>query len=91
MGADEGRRRGPEGRRQGQDLDERNQELDAKTAASDADWPEADAVDALDYAAWTVSNAWLAVLDVIDARHYADEQAKRAASQSRPWQRARRR
>ena len=62
-------------------IDQRTRELDAKTAASDAGWAEAEAVDALDYAAWTVSNARLAVLDAIDARVYADEQAKRAASQ----------
>ena len=38
-------------------IDQRSRELDAKTAASEAGWAEADAVDALDYAAWTVSNA----------------------------------
>ena len=62
-------------------IDQRSRELDAKTAATDAGWAEENAVDALDYAAWTVSNARLAVLDAIDARVYADEQAKRAASQ----------
>jgi hypothetical protein len=62
-------------------IDQRSRELDAKTAASEAGWTEADAVDALDYAAWTVSNARLAVLDAIDARAFADERAKRAASQ----------
>jgi hypothetical protein len=62
-------------------IDQRSRELDAKTAASEAGWAEADAVDALDYAAWTVSNARLAVLDAIDARAFADERAKRAASQ----------
>jgi hypothetical protein len=62
-------------------IGQRSRELDAKTAASEAGWAEADAVDALDFAAWTVSNARLAVLDAIDARAYADEQAKRSASQ----------
>ena len=62
-------------------IDHRSRELDAKTAASEAGWAEADAVDALDYAAWTVSNARLAVLDAIDARAFADERAKRAAGQ----------
>jgi hypothetical protein len=62
-------------------IDQRNRELDAKTAASEAGWAEADAADALDYAAWTVSDARLAVLDAIDARAYADERAKQAASQ----------
>ena len=62
-------------------IDQRTRELDAKTAASEAGWAEADAVDALDFAAWTVSNARLAVLDAIDARAYVDERAKRVASQ----------
>ncbi|HEX2381783.1 MAG TPA: hypothetical protein VHI95_04045 [Acidimicrobiales bacterium] len=62
-------------------IDQRTRELDAKAAGNDAGWAESDAVDALDYAAWTVSNARLVVLDAIDARAYADEQAKRAASQ----------
>jgi hypothetical protein len=62
-------------------IDHRSRELDAKTAASEAGWAEADAVDALDFAAWTVSNARLTVLDAIDARAFADERAKRAASQ----------
>jgi hypothetical protein len=33
-----------------------------------------------DYAAWTVDNARLAVLDAIEARGYADELAKAANS-----------
>jgi hypothetical protein len=61
-------------------IDKRNREMDAKTAASEADWAETDAVDALDYAAWTVSNARLSVLDAIDARVYADERAKAAGA-----------
>ena len=35
---------------------------------------------ALDYAAWTVDNARLAVLDAIDARAYADGLAKTAGA-----------
>jgi hypothetical protein len=62
-------------------IDQRSRELDAKTAASEAGWAEEEAVDALDYAAWTVSNARLAVLDAIDARAYADERAEQAAGQ----------
>jgi low affinity Fe/Cu permease len=61
-------------------IDKRTRQLDAKAAASDADWAEADAADALDYAAWTVDNARLATLDAIDARAYADERAKAASS-----------
>jgi pyruvate/2-oxoglutarate dehydrogenase complex dihydrolipoamide acyltransferase (E2) component len=60
-------------------IDKRTRQTDAKAAASDADWAEADAVDALDYAAWTVDNAELAVLDAIDARAYADDRAKLAS------------
>jgi hypothetical protein len=62
-------------------IDKRNRELDAKAAAKEADWTESDALAALDYAAWTLSSARLAVLDAIDARAYADERAKGAASQ----------
>jgi hypothetical protein len=47
-------------------------------AADDAAWAEDDAA-ALDYAAWTVDNARLAVLDAIDARAHAGEMAARAA------------
>jgi hypothetical protein len=53
---------------------------DAKAAARDADWAEDDAADALDYAAWTVENAELAMLDAIDARVHADQLAKAAGS-----------
>ena len=63
-------------------IDKRNRELDAKAAAHDADWAEADAADALDYADWTVENAQLAILDAIDARAYADELAKTASSRT---------
>ena len=35
---------------------------------------------AIDYAAWTVDNARLAVLDAIDARAYADELASTTRS-----------
>jgi hypothetical protein len=59
-------------------IDKRTRELDANAAASDADWAEADAADAIDYAAWTVENAQLTILDAIDARTYADQRAKAA-------------
>jgi hypothetical protein len=62
-------------------IDKRTRELDAKAAANEAGWAETDAVAALDYAAWTVDSARLAVLDAIDARSYADERAKVASSQ----------
>ena len=57
-------------------VDRRTRQLDAKAAATDADWVEADAADALDYAEWAVDNAQLAMLDAIDARVYADDLAK---------------
>jgi len=59
-------------------IDKRNTEIDAKLAENDAEWAESDALDAIDYAAWTVENARLAALDALDARVYADERAKDA-------------
>jgi hypothetical protein len=59
-------------------IEKRNEERDAKAAATGAEWAEADARDAIDYAAWTVENARLAVLDALDARAYADERAQAA-------------
>jgi len=61
-------------------MDRRADQLDAKLAASQADGAEADAADAIDFAAWTVDNARLAVLDAIDARVYADELATTTGS-----------
>ena len=61
-------------------MDRRADQLDAKLAASQADGAEADAADAIDFAAWTVDNARLAVLDAIDARVYADELAATTGS-----------
>jgi hypothetical protein len=61
-------------------IDTRNRQIDADAAATDADLAEADATDAIDYAAWTVDNARLAILDAIDARAYANMRASTAAS-----------
>ena len=61
-------------------IDKRGDQINANIAADDADWAEDDAAAAIDYASWTVDNARLAVLDAIDARAYADELAKQAAS-----------
>jgi hypothetical protein len=55
-------------------IDRRADQLDARIAADDADWAEDDPAAAIDYAAWTVDNARLAMMDAIDAR--ADELAK---------------
>ena len=60
-------------------LDRRALQMDAKGAAKEADWAEADAADALDFADWAVENAELAMLDAIHARTYADELVKAAA------------
>jgi hypothetical protein len=54
--------------------------LDAEVAAGQAEGAEADAADAIDFAAWTVDNARLAVLDAIEARVYADELATTAGA-----------
>jgi hypothetical protein len=61
-------------------IDKRADQLDAKGAATDADWAEQDAAEAIDYAVWVVYDAQLAVLDALDARAYADERARVAAS-----------
>jgi hypothetical protein len=59
-------------------IDKRNREMDADAAESQAEWAEADAADALDYAGWTLDNARLAMLDAIDARSYATGRAGKA-------------
>ena len=61
-------------------MDRRADQLDAKVAAGQAEGAEADAAEAIDFAAWTVDNARLAVLDAIDARVYADDLARTAGS-----------
>jgi hypothetical protein len=53
----------------------RADKVDADFAGSDADWAEADAYAAIDYADWAVENARLAILDAIDARITANEKA----------------
>ena len=67
-------------------MDDVQAKIDKRTRAAgrqgrrhDADWAEADAADALDYAEWAVDNAQLAMLDAIDARAYADDLAKAAS------------
>ena len=40
-------------------IDKRTRQMDAKVAAKDADWAEADAAEALDFADWAVENAQL--------------------------------
>jgi hypothetical protein len=57
-------------------IDKQADQLDAKAAANDADWAEEGTADAIDYAVLVVYDAQLAVLEVLDARAYADERAK---------------
>ena len=54
-------------------MDKRALHVDAKVAVSDANWAEADAADALDFAEWAVGNAQLATIDAIHARAYAEK------------------
>ena len=61
-------------------MEMRTRRVDAKVAAGDADWAEADAAEALDFADSAVENAQLAMLDAIHARAYADQLAKAANS-----------
>jgi hypothetical protein len=61
-------------------IDKRTRQMDAKLAAKEADWTEADAAGALDFADWAVETAQLAMLDAIHAREYADRLAKAAAN-----------
>ena len=55
----------------------RREQHDADVAAADADLAEAEAAAALDYAAWTVEAAELAILDALYLRARASEKAAR--------------
>jgi glycerol-3-phosphate dehydrogenase len=61
-------------------LDRRADQRDAKLAVRQADGAEADAADAINFAAWTVDHARLAVLDAIDARADADDLTRSAGA-----------
>jgi hypothetical protein len=61
-------------------MDRRADQRDAKLAARQADGAEADAADAINFAAWTVDHARLAVLDAIDARADADDLTRSAGA-----------
>lgn len=54
------------------DIDRKLDEQDTKAAEIDAERAEDFAMDALDYAAWTVEQAQMALLDAVDARVWAD-------------------
>jgi hypothetical protein len=62
-------------------MDRRADQRDAKLAGRQADGAEADAADAIEFAAWTVDHARLAVLDAIDTRIYADALAQQGRRQ----------
>jgi hypothetical protein len=53
----------------------RREQHDADVAASDADLAEAEAAAVIDYAAWTVEAAELAILDALYLRARAEEKA----------------
>ncbi|MEV4538949.1 hypothetical protein AB0J82_34770 [Asanoa sp. NPDC049518] len=61
-------------------IDKRNREMDAEDAAMEANWAEADAADAINFAGRAVESAEVAILDAISARAYAAERAKAAGS-----------
>ncbi len=57
-------------------INRKRNELDVKRAEHHADTAEIDAEQGLDFARWAVEQAQLSVLDAIDARAWADEQAE---------------
>ena len=62
------------------DINKRARQVDAKAAAADADWAEADAAEALDFADWAIENAQLTMLGAVQARTHADQLAKALAN-----------
>ena len=56
-------------------INRKHDKLDVKVAKYEANTAEDNAVHALDFAWWAVEEAEMAVLDAIDARAWADEQA----------------
>lgn len=63
-----------------QRIDARAKEHDLKHAVRTADLAEYDAIDAIDFAELALHNAYLSVLDALDARLYADEMSAAAGS-----------
>ena len=57
---------------------QQNAQLDAAAAEGNAEWAEADAADAIDFAAWAIDNARVSLLYAIDARVTATERAAAA-------------
>jgi len=58
----------------------RRERHDASVAASDADLGEAEAAAAIDYVAWAIEAAELAILDALYLRARADEKAAQVAA-----------
>ena len=69
----------PQGRRQGEDRQANS--TAGQEGHRQRSQPEADALDAIDYACWTLYTARLAMLDAIDACVYTDERARLASHQ----------
>lgn len=59
-------------------MDKRATEVDAKALAAEADWAEADARNAIEFAVVSVANARLAILEAIAVRAHAEERAQAA-------------
>jgi hypothetical protein len=59
-------------------MDKRATELDARALADEADWAEADARDAIEFAVVSVDNARLAILEAVAVRAHAEERARAA-------------
>jgi hypothetical protein len=56
-------------------IDHRGDQFDADVAENDAEWAESDAQASIDFAAYAVENARVAILDAIDARAYSRQKA----------------
>jgi hypothetical protein len=56
-------------------LEQGSRELDGEVAAQQAEWADADASAALEFAAWAIDNARVDVLAAVYAHAYADEHA----------------
>jgi ElaB/YqjD/DUF883 family membrane-anchored ribosome-binding protein len=56
-------------------IDRKRDELDVTQARHAAEWAEADAYEALDFAMWAVDTAAITVVDAVDARVWAESRA----------------
>ena len=74
----EGRRRRQDGRRQGEHRQADTARWTPRSPPHDADWAEADAAEALDFADWAVENA-----ELVDARRHPRPRLRRQAREGR--------